>query len=80
MIPFIYAKNNINNPYSRLIFRWSGQMRYLGMVEKDDPRRTKYILVGTALDKHSPVGIIGRFASNGGYLIITVYEITEAQG
>lgn len=35
-------------------------------VEKDDPRGTKYIVVGTALDKHSPVGIVGRFASNGG--------------
>jgi hypothetical protein len=49
-------------------------------VEKDDPRGTKHIVVGTALDKHSPVGIVGRFASNGRYLIITVYEVTEAQG
>ncbi|MCC5654087.1 DUF4258 domain-containing protein [Nostoc sp. XA013] len=49
-------------------------------VEKDDPRGTKYIVVGTALDQQTPVGIVGRFASNGHYLIITVYEVTEAQG
>jgi Domain of unknown function (DUF4258) len=49
-------------------------------VEKDDPRGTKYIVVGTGLDQQTPVGIVGRFASNGRYLIITVYEVTEAQG
>lgn len=49
-------------------------------VEKDDPRGTKYIVVGTELDQQTPVGIVGRFASNGRYLIITVYEVTEAQG
>lgn len=49
-------------------------------VEKDDPRGTKYIVVGTALDQQTPVGIVGRFASNGRYLIITVYEVTELEG
>ncbi|MDJ0574636.1 MAG: DUF4258 domain-containing protein [Xenococcaceae cyanobacterium MO_234.B1] len=49
-------------------------------VEKDDPRGTKYILVGTALDRQTPVGVVGRFASNGRYLIITVYEVTELEG
>jgi len=49
-------------------------------VEKDDPRGTKYIVVGTALDRQTPVGIVGRFASNGRYLIITVYEVTEFEG
>ncbi|MEH2001469.1 MAG: DUF4258 domain-containing protein [Nostoc sp.] len=34
-------------------------------VKKDDPRGTKYIVVGTALDQQTPVGIVGRFASNG---------------
>ncbi len=33
-------------------------------VEKDDPRGTKYIVVGTALDQQTPVGVVGRFASN----------------
>lgn len=46
-------------------------------IEKDDPRGTKYIVVGTALDQHTSVGVVGRFASNGRYLIITVYEATE---
>ncbi|MBH8563798.1 DUF4258 domain-containing protein [Nostoc sp. CENA67] len=49
-------------------------------VEKDDPRGTKYIVVGTALDQQTLVGIVGRFASNGRYLIITVYEVTELEG
>jgi hypothetical protein len=47
-------------------------------VEKDDPRGTKYVLVGTALDRQTPVGVVGRFSSNGRYLIITVYEVTES--
>ena len=49
-------------------------------VEKDDPRGTKYVLEGTALDQQTPVGIVGRFASTGRYLIITVYEVTELEG
>lgn len=49
-------------------------------VEKDDPRGTKYIVVGTASNQQTPVGIVGRFASNGHYLIITVYEVTELEG
>lgn len=46
-------------------------------VEKDDIRGTKYVVVGTALDQQTPVGVVGRFASSGRYLIITVYEVTE---
>lgn len=46
-------------------------------VEKDDPRGTKYVVVGTAIDQQTPVGVVGRFASSGRYLIITVYEVTE---
>jgi hypothetical protein len=46
-------------------------------VEKDDPRGTKYIIVGTTLDRQISVGVVGRFASSGIYLIITVYEVTE---
>lgn len=48
-------------------------------VEKDDPRGTKYVVVGTALDQQTPVGVVGRFTSNGRYLIITVYEVTELE-
>lgn len=49
-------------------------------VEKDDPRGTKYVVVGMALDRQTSVGVVGRFASNGRYLIITVYEVTEFEG
>ena len=48
-------------------------------VEKDDPRGTKYAVVGTSLDRQIPVGVVGRFASNGRYLIVTVYETTELE-
>jgi hypothetical protein len=48
-------------------------------VEKEDPRGTKYVVVGTALDQQTPVGVVGRFASSGQYLIITVYEVTELE-
>lgn len=49
-------------------------------VEKDDPRGTKYVVVGTALDQQTPVGIVGLMLGNGRYLIITVYEVTELEG
>lgn len=48
-------------------------------LEKDDPRGTKYVVAGTTLDRQTPVGVVGRFLSNGRYLIITVYEITELE-
>ncbi len=49
-------------------------------LEKDDPRGRKYVVVGTALDQQTPVGVVGRFASTERYLIITVYEVTELEG
>jgi len=55
----------------------SGQILRL---EKDDPRGTKYVVVGTSLDSQMPVGVVGRFASNGRYLIITVYAVTAMEG
>ena len=48
--------------------------------EKDDPRGTKYVVVGTALEQQTLVGVVGRFASSGRYLIITVYSITDFEG
>jgi hypothetical protein len=48
-------------------------------VEKDDPRGTRYVVVGTGLDRQTPVGVVGRFVSTGRYLIITVYEVTELE-
>ncbi|MGB3301021.1 MAG: DUF4258 domain-containing protein [Phormidesmis sp.] len=49
-------------------------------IEKEDPRGTKYVVVGTALDRQTPVGVVGRFTSIRRYLIVTVYEITELEG
>ena len=49
-------------------------------VEKADPRGTKYVVVGTALYQQTPIGVVGRFASSGRYLIITVYSVTDFEG
>ncbi len=48
-------------------------------IEKDDLRGTKYVIEGTGADQITPVGVVGRFASNDRYLIITVYEVTEPE-
>lgn len=47
-------------------------------VEKDDPRGTRYVVVGT-VDQQTSVGVVGRFAGSGRYLIITVYALTELE-
>ncbi len=47
-------------------------------LERDDPRGSKYVIEGVAKDGLTPVGVVGRFASGDRYLIITVYQITEA--
>ena len=46
-------------------------------VERGDPRGTKYVLTGAAVDAITPVGSVGRFTSTERYLIVTVYEITD---
>ncbi|HEX8889657.1 MAG TPA: DUF4258 domain-containing protein [Pyrinomonadaceae bacterium] len=48
-------------------------------VEKNDPRGSKYVVEGLAMNEQTPVGIVGRFTATGRYLIITVYEITESK-
>ena len=45
-------------------------------TEKEDPRGTKYVVIGFADDKRTPVGIVGRFVDESQFLIITVYVIT----
>jgi hypothetical protein len=49
----------------------------IARIEKDDPRGTKYVIEGLAVDQVTPIGIVGRFTSSDWYLIITVYKITE---
>lgn len=44
-------------------------------IEREDPRGNKYVIEGTAADKVTPVGVVGRFTGSDRYLIITVYAI-----
>jgi len=49
-----------------------------GEVERTlthDPRGRRYVVVGTATDLETAVGVVLRFAGNDEVLIITVYEI-----
>ena len=48
-------------------------------MEREDPRGTKYVVEGLAVDQKTPVGVVGRFAGNDRYLIITVYEVTKLE-
>lgn len=48
-------------------------------IERDDPRGTKYVIHGLAVDGITLVGAVGRFASIERFLIITVYEVTEPE-
>lgn len=45
----------------------------ISRLDKDDPRGTKYILLGFAADRKTTVGVVGRFADERRFLIITVY-------
>jgi hypothetical protein len=48
-------------------------------TERNDPRGTKYIVKGLAVDEEKSVGVVGRFTDTGRYLIITVYEVTDSE-
>jgi hypothetical protein len=48
----------------------------IGRTEREDPRGTKYVIVGTAADGLREIGVVGRFVAVRRFLIITVYEIT----
>lgn len=49
----------------------------LAKTESDDPRGTKYTIVGEAVNGRTRVAIVGRFKETGVFLIITVYEADE---
>ncbi len=40
-----------------------------------DPRGTRFVVVGTATDLGTPVGVVVRFVEHDQLLIITAYEI-----
>ena len=48
-------------------------------TETDDPRGSRYTIIGLAEDRKTEVGVVGRFTETGIYLIITVYEVTEPE-
>lgn len=51
----------------------------ISRIEKDDPRGTKYVIEGPAIEEEKvSVGSVGRFTDDR-YLIITVYAITGAE-
>ena len=41
----------------------------------EDPRGTRYIVVGRATDEQTPVAVVARFVGHDRLLIITVYEL-----
>ncbi len=49
----------------------------ISRTEKKDPRGTKYVIEGKAVNQKTPVGVVGRFTITGRYLIITVYEVNK---
>ncbi|MBI3947512.1 MAG: DUF4258 domain-containing protein [Armatimonadetes bacterium] len=49
-------------------------------TDHDDPRGTRYTVVGTGADGLTQVAVVGRFASTGRFLIITVYEVIGGGG
>jgi hypothetical protein len=44
-------------------------------VLTEDPRGTRYVVVGTATDLETEVGVVVRFVERDQLLIITVYEL-----
>ena len=49
----------------------------IAKTEKDDPRGTRYTVLGVAADGVTRVGSAGRFTETSRYLIIAAYEVTD---
>jgi len=47
---------------------------HISRIEKDDPRGTKYVIKGPAIEERVSVGSVGRF-TNERYLVVTVHMI-----
>ncbi len=45
--------------------------------EKDDPRGTRYVIRGSAVNREIRVEVVGRFTSIERYLIVAAYEVTD---
>jgi hypothetical protein len=49
-----------------------------GRVEQTlahDPRGTRYVVLGLATDRSTPVGVVMRFVTDDNLLVLTVYEV-----
>jgi hypothetical protein len=51
----------------------------IAKTETDDPRGSRYTIIGLARNERTEVGVVGRFAETSIYLVITVYEVTEQE-
>src|SRR5947208_7613842 len=49
----------------------------ISRIEKADPRGTKFVVEGPAIEEQISVGSVGRFVDDR-YLIITIYAITDS--
>ena len=47
----------------------------IDQVLTDDPRGTRFVVIGTACDETTPLGVVVRWVEQDQLLIITVYEI-----
>ncbi len=50
----------------------------ISRFEKDDPRGTRYVIEGPAIEEQMSVGSVGRFTDDR-YLIITIYAIADSE-
>jgi len=51
-----------------------------GEIDKvltNDPRGTRYVVIGSATDMETQVGVVVRFVESDQILVITVYELDE---
>jgi hypothetical protein len=62
-----------------LDFEQSVLYGHISRTEQDDPRGTRYVIVGPAIEEDISLGSVGRF-TNDRYLVITVYAITDSEG
>ena len=49
----------------------------IAKTENDEPRGTRYTVLGVAADGVTRVGSAGRFTETSRYLIIAAYEVTD---
>ena len=51
----------------------------LTKTETEDPRGTRYTIIGRAVNNKTLVGVVGRFKETGVFLIVTAYEVSDKE-